>query len=134
MTRYLILSTVTNDSFGKGISQIIYIFILCIVVFVGAYYTSRLLGNYQLNNKKLSNLKILEVISVGPQKTIQLIKVGNEFILVGVTKDKITFLKEVSEANIDLSLTTTNVNQSVPFKKYLENSFKKKSSNDHKDE
>lgn len=133
MTRFIFISTVTNKSFGEGFVQIIYIFILCIVVFVGAYYTSRLLGNYQLNNKKLSNMKIIEVISVGPQKTIQLIKVGNEYVLVGVTKDKITFLKEVTEANIDLNLSNANVNQSVPFKKYLENSFKKKSSNDHQD-
>lgn len=134
MTQFLIISSVTSDSLGKGMVQIIYIFILCIVVFVGAYYTSRFLGNHQLNKKSLSNLSILEVISVGPQKTIQLIKAGNEYILIGVTRDRITFLKEVSESNIDLSLLATNMNHSIPFKNYLNQSFKKKSSDSNKDE
>lgn len=134
MTQMFILSTVSSDNFGKGFVQIFYIFILCIVVFVGAYYTSKLLGNYQFSKNKLSNLKIAEVIQVGPQKTIQLIKVGTEYVLIGVTKDKITFIKEIPESNIDLNLLPNNINNSMPFNKYLDQILKKKSSNNDKDE
>lgn len=134
MKQFLVLSTVTTESFGKGLVQLVYIFILCIVIFVGAYYTSKLLGNYQFNKKKLSNLKIIEVMSVGPQKSIQLIMIGSEYILIGVTKDNIIFIKEIPDAHIDLSLLSVNMNQSVPFNKYLDQLLKKKSSDHNKDE
>lgn len=133
MVRFLIINTVKSQSFGEGMVQIIYIFIVCIVIFVGAYYASRLLGNFQLNKNRAANLKIVEVISIGPQKTVQLIKVGSEYILVGVTKDHITFIKEISESNLDINLLQGN-DQVVPFNKYLDQYFKKKNSNNKKDE
>lgn len=124
MNYLYMLNGVTTKEFGKDFIQIIYILILCVVVFLGAYYSSRLLGNFQMKKNKASNIKILEVISVGPQKTIQLLKIGEEFVLIGVTKDKITFIKDISKDNLDLNLFE-NHDTIIPFSQYM-NKFKKK--------
>ncbi|PKM95722.1 MAG: hypothetical protein CVU84_02655 [Firmicutes bacterium HGW-Firmicutes-1] len=127
--KYLfLLGEIAYKGNGNQYFQIVYILILCVVIFVGAYYSSRLLGNYQLKRTKLSNLKIVEVISVGPQKTIQLVKVGNDYVLIGVTKDRITFMKEVSADHIDLSILQSVTNESLPFSHHMDKYLKKKSS------
>lgn len=125
--KYLyILTGTTSTGYGKDILQIIYILIICIVVFLGAYYSSRLLGNYHFKKNKTSNIKIIEAISVGPQKTIQLLKIGSEFVLIGVTKDKITLLKDISQENIDLSLIENCNETIIPFSQYMDKIIKKK--------
>ncbi len=105
---------------SSGGLQIVYILILFVVIFFGAYYTTKFLGKYQGRKTKEANLKVIEAISVGPQKSLQLVKVGSEFVLIGVTKDRITFLKDVSEDQIDLNLLESNSFGVVPFSQYLD--------------
>lgn len=133
MEYLFLLNELTPKGYGKDFLQIVYILILCIVIFVGAYYTSRILGNYQMKNGKLSNLKIVEVISVGPQKTIQLVKVGNDYILIGVTKDRIIFMKEVYADHIDASIIQSNFKDPLPFSHHMDKLLKKKSSKKNED-
>ncbi|PKM49854.1 MAG: hypothetical protein CVV02_14015 [Firmicutes bacterium HGW-Firmicutes-7] len=134
MMKYLFLiGESTYNGYGENVLQVIYILILCIVVFVGAYYTSRILGNYQFKKTKLSNLKVVEVIGVGPQKTIQLIKVGNDYVLIGVTKDRITFMKEVYADHIDLSIIQNAPSDPLPFSHHMDKFLNKKSSKKKED-
>ena len=95
-----LMSEVPKTSIGD-VLQVISIFILFIVILLGAYYTTKILGKHQLN--KNANMSILEVISVGPGKTVQLIKVGEELLLIGVSKERIVFLKEVKKEHIDFT-------------------------------
>lgn len=112
-----------------GIFQLILILILFVLIFFGAYYTSRFLGGYQMKKNKNANLKIIEAISVGPQKTVQIVKVGSEFVLIGVSKERITYIKTIDSANIDLS-THNRLNNPVPFNKYLDKFIKSKKETD----
>ena len=76
---------------------------LFILVLFGAYFATKFLGNFQSNRMGNGNIKIIEAISVGPNKTIQIIKIGDDFVLIGVTRDRITFLKDIDESGLDLS-------------------------------
>lgn len=107
--------------------QVIVLMVLFIVVLFGAYFSTKLFGNFQIKKGSSKNIHQLESISVGPQKVIQLIKVGEEFILIGITKDKITYIKEINKDNIDLNkYEKDKSNQVVPFSKHLEKFLSKK--------
>lgn len=132
---YLLASTDQASNYsGNSFVQLIYIFFIFVIIIIGAYYTSRVLGKYQGNKIKNGNLKIIEAVSVGPQKSLQLVKIGDEFILIGVTKDRITFMKEVSGEHIDVTLLESNVSNTVPFSQYLDKlmHIKKINKNDKK--
>ena len=107
--------------------QVIVLIALFVLVLVGACFVTRLFGKFQIKKRSSQNIHQLESISVGPQKFIQLIKIGNEYVLVGITKDKITFLKEIDEENIDLSkYEKEKIAQVTPFSKQLEKFISKK--------
>ena len=44
------------------------------------------------------NISLLETISLGPHKTVHLLKVGERKILVAGAKDRVTMLADVTEA------------------------------------
>lgn len=95
------------------------IMILFVLVLFGAYFTTRFLGKYQSNRMKNSHLKIIEAIQVGPGKTVQLVKIGEEYVAIGVTKDRITFIKSIDEAHLDVAGIEAET-QVQPFSHYLD--------------
>ncbi len=134
MNNLICMAINTSSNTGAAVLQIAYVLVLCILIFVGAYYTSRFIANLQNTTSKASNMKILEAISLGPQKTLQLIKIGKEYILIGVSKDTVTFVKEISEEKLDKELfESKGINDG--FAKHLENFMKKnKAENSEKSE
>lgn len=117
-----VLLTASSDWLQLSVLLILFIFVL-----VGAYFATRLFGNFHIKKGNSRNIKQLESITVGPQKVIQLIKVGEEYLLIGITKDRITYIKEIDKTNIDLSLyDLAKKNQGAPFNKQLEKFLKKK--------
>ncbi len=129
--RLFTLLNVVDSSTGSNSFQLVKIIIIFIVIFFGAYYTSRFLGSYQGKRTKDANLKVVEAISVGPQKTIQLVKVGSEFVMIGVTKDKITFLKEISKEQMDVNLFQNSSLDVVPFRTYFDRFIKNKNAHNN---
>lgn len=107
-------------------------FFLIIIVFIGvlvlAYYSTKWIASSRFNFRKSSNVKIIESISVGYQSTIQLVKVGSKFFLIGVTKESVTFLTEVDE---EINEENDKQNDSkIPFEKYLQDYFNKRKKHD----
>jgi len=83
--------------------------LLLIFIFVAIFYVLYLVYKYFLpggNRRGLSfgksrNMKVLEITSVGPGSTIQLVKVSEEYFLVGVTKAQITFLTKLDPTSVE---------------------------------
>lgn len=92
------------------------ILILFFVVLYGAWYISRLLGRAQMRQGLGKNMTIIEVMHVGPQKTLQLVRVGDEYLLIGVTRDRITFVQKVDREGLVLNDSKENI---VPFSSFL---------------
>ncbi|PKM54075.1 MAG: flagellar biosynthetic protein FliO [Firmicutes bacterium HGW-Firmicutes-5] len=98
----------------KDYLQFITVIILFFVILWAAYFATKFLGNLQMNKSNGSNLKIIEVIPVGPQKTLQLIRIGSEYMVIGVSKDHITFVQSVEESKL-----TFSEDNKVPFSAYM---------------
>jgi len=98
----------------KDYFQFITVIVLFFVVLWAAYMSTKYLGNLQMHKGNGSNLKIVEVLPVGPQKTLQLIRIGSEYMVIGVSKDHITFVQSVDESKL-----TFSEDDKVPFSTYM---------------
>ena len=106
-------------------SKMIVVVLLFVMFCLGIYYVTKFIGKQKVFNNKNANISIIETITVAPQKYLQLIKVSNKYLLIGITKDNIIFIKELD--NEELVINNTEVDDS--FKKYLDK-FKSKSRNE----
>jgi len=99
------------------------IFALGFVLFL-AYFSVRLMGRARFSRS--GNIKIIEAVSVSPQSSMQLIKAGDKYFLIGVSRTGITLIGEVNADSI-------NINEALhemPFEKYLNNFISRKKKDD----
>lgn len=83
------------------------ILVLFFLILYGAYWTSRYAAKFQGGRSAGRNMNIVEAISVGPQKTLQIIRVGKTYMVVGVSRDRITYLREIDSSELTLSSMET---------------------------
>lgn len=98
------------------------LFILCCI---GIHFVTKFVRKQQIFNNRNSNIHIIETIAIGPQKYLQLVKIIDKCLLIGVTKDNIIFIKEFD--NEDIILNNNEIEDT--FKKVLDK-FKSKSRNE----
>ena len=90
---YSILLSSSLKSFIELIG-VVFVFVFVLVI---TYICTRWIAGYQKQQMKNGNLCIIETISVGNNKSICLVKVGTEYLVVGVGKDEIHSLTVLSE-------------------------------------
>lgn len=76
--------------------------ILFFLILYLAYLASRYAGRLQGSLVPGRNMTIIEAISVGPQKTLQIVRVGKTYMVVGVSRDNITYLREINSEELNL--------------------------------
>lgn len=99
--------------------QPIGLLILFFIILYGAYLASRYMGKVQTGRSAGRNMTIIEAIAVGPQKTLQIVRVGETYMVIAVTKDHITFLCDVSEEALKLDASDTPLPFSSILKKVV---------------
>lgn len=112
----------------EGIIQLIVVLIMFIFVLALAYLTARLAGRFQSNIQSRSNMHIMETMRIGNNKYVQIIKVAEHYIVIGVGKDTIEFLTELDEDELNLEAMANTDKGS--FKDILSQFQKKKDENE----
>jgi flagellar protein FliO/FliZ len=88
------------DSAGQFFS----IFLMVAIVAVMAYLSFRLLSSSRGGRRGLSrNLQIIESIGVGIQTSLQIVRCGEKYLLIGVTKERVTMLAEIPKEQLTLT-------------------------------
>jgi len=78
-----------------GVAQFFYIVMLVVVVALLAYYTTRLIGTAKFGRGGRRNLEIVESMGVGPQSFVHVLRVGEQFLLIGVTRGQVSLLTQL---------------------------------------
>ena len=102
----------TLDLLGRFFSVIIAIAFVMLL----AYYATRWLAGARSLRHRKQNLRLIEGIAIGHQSSIQLVKAGEKVLLIGVSRERITFLAEIPREQIleqELNLPI------YPFEKYF---------------
>jgi flagellar protein FliO/FliZ len=71
-----------------------------VIILFAAYFTSRLVGKYKLGQLKNSNFEIIEVYRISTNKMLQLVKIGSKYVVLGISKDQITYITELEEDDV----------------------------------
>lgn len=83
-----------------NILQLLGLCIILVVILIAAYYTSRFLGRYKLGQIRNSNFEVIEVYRISTNKMLQLVRIADKYVVLGITKDQITYITELDKDNI----------------------------------
>ena len=126
----MILTRAAGTSNLESIGQLICLIILFLFVLLLAYLAARISGSFQSNAmNKRSNIRIIEVFRVSNNKVIEIVKVGEQYLVLAVCKDNITLLTRLDEAEVKEPETTL---EPINFKNILEKMRSEKRNHDQK--
>jgi flagellar protein FliO/FliZ len=88
------------DSVGQFFS----IFLMVAIVALMAYFSYRMMSSSRGGRRSASrNLQIIESIGVGIQSSVQIVRCGETYLLIGVTKEQVTMLAEIPKEQLTLT-------------------------------
>lgn len=119
----------TNDwsSMLGTLGQFFFLIVMLIFILWLAVFATKLIAKSRLGAGKNVNIKIIESVAVGYQQmALQLVKVGNKYFVIGITKDRISFLTDVDSDSIELSDSDEKEEGKITFEKYLKDFINKR--------
>lgn len=79
-------------------------FLGALLVFIGVlavtYFVTRWIGNYQKLQLKNKNMQVIETMRISNNKYIQIVKVAEEYLVIGISKDGMQLLSKLDEKSI----------------------------------
>lgn len=98
--------------------QFLTVVLLFLFVLAITYFTTRWIARYQKVKGQANNLEVIETCRLTSNKYLQIVRAGSKYVLIGIGKDEIHMLAELSEEELMLS---SKEEQQMDFSKVLEN-------------
>lgn len=100
--------------------------VLIVAVFVGAYWFTKFLAKRnrlkQIGSSK--KIKILEQMAVGPDRMLLVVKTANKVMMLGVTAQQVTLIKEFEDGEFPESPMSDDDDRPSGFHDILRNSLR----------
>ena len=80
--------------------QLVSLVLILVIILVAAYYTSRIIGGIKLGQMKKSNFQVIDSYRVTPNKALQIVKIGNKYVVISIGKDNISYITELDESEV----------------------------------
>lgn len=90
------LSTIEN------VFQLLGLLVVFGLILAAAWFTTRWVGTNTLNSQKNANISVIETFRLAPGRYIQIIRLGEKYIAVAVSKEHIEYLTEIDEETLSL--------------------------------
>ena len=97
------------------------ILIIFVLVLAATALTTKWIANYQRQQGAGSNVELIETASLGGNKYVQIVRVGNKYLAIAVCKETVTLLGEIPADQIKINDDV----QRNDFKRLLEKAIKK---------
>lgn len=81
----------------KSIGQLCSVLLIFVFVLAITYFATRWIAGYQKSQMDHRNMRIVETMRLTVNKYIQIIEVGDVYLVIGVGKDHIETLAELSK-------------------------------------
>ena len=98
-----------------------------------AYYVTRLMAGARLRKSRSrgkGTLQLIESINITRESGVHLVKAADKYMVVGVTKENVNLLAELSEEDLPEIPESTADQANVPFGKLLSRFINKQGNND----
>ncbi len=119
----MLLLTAAMDT-AESAAQMITVLILFVAVLWVTWLVTKWTASYQKGKWKGSNIEVLESFRIAPDKYVQIVRVGNRYLAIAVSKDGVTMLTELEED--ELILPDDSVDSKMNFKELFEKVREKK--------
>ena len=84
----------------QSLFELFGLILIFVIVLVVCYYTTRFVAGRQLVQKKMGNFEVVETFAIAQNKYLQLIRMGNKYVVISVSKDVISYITEISENEV----------------------------------
>ena len=98
--------------------QFLTVLFLFVFVIVISFYVTKWVSGVQKGQMTGRNMEVLEAVRLSNSKYLQIVRVGNKYLVIAVCKDTVTMLVELSADS--LNLTDSNEGGSLSFKDILD--------------
>ena len=118
-----------SSTFGM-IGQFFLLIVVFAVILFLAYFSTKWIASSRMGLKKNSFIKLIFNMPLGAGNSVGVIKVGERYFLIGISKENINCIAEIDGNEIPDS---ENETVKFPFEKYFQEYFNKNKANDKKD-
>ncbi len=94
--------TASAVSVLSSLGQLIWVLLLFVLVLLLTLLTTRWIAKYQQGQLHNRNLKVIETLKVSANGYIQIIKAGDVYLVIAVSRDHIEKLAEVTEDQLEI--------------------------------
>ncbi len=95
-----------------GIIQLLVAILMFAFVIFLCYYTTKFVARYQKNIMGKGNIEVLEAKRISNNKLIEIVRIGEEYFAIGVSKDNITMLTKVDKDTLLIETVEESKNDS----------------------
>ena len=89
-----------KSSTAGSISQLITVLLLFVIVLAVTGFTTKFIANYQKIQGVNRNLEVIETLRITGNKYLQIVRAADKYFVIGVGKDEISMLTEISEEEL----------------------------------
>lgn len=90
----------TAQSSTQNLLELLGLILVFVIVLVVCYFTTKFVASRQLVQKKIGNFEVVETFAIAQNKYLQLIRMGNKYVVISVAKDAVTFITELEESEV----------------------------------
>lgn len=84
----------------KSIGELIALLLIFIGILFLAYLSSKIAARFQTGSMRNRNMTVVETMRVQNNKFVQIVKVADKYIVIGIGKDEISFLTELDGSKL----------------------------------
>lgn len=85
---------------AESFTQFLTVILVFIFVLGLTYLTTRFVGSYQKTKSAGRNFEVIETCKITNGKYLQIVRVGEKYVVIGIGKDSITSICELSAEDI----------------------------------
>ncbi len=104
----------------ERIAQLVTVLLIFIVVLFLTYITTKLVAGFAKQQNVNRNIDVIESNRVAPSKFIAIVRVGKRYLALGIGKDEITYLTELSEDELEEPASVDHKNGPFPNARFQE--------------
>ena len=102
---------------NNSIFDVIVLLITFIIILAACIWTTRLVAGRQMLKNKNKNIMPIETYQIAPNRYLQIVQIGERYIVISVCKDSVQFITELTKEELHLQEGTAYPNKT--FKEIL---------------
>ena len=85
---------------AESFTQFLTVILVFVLVLALTYITTRFVGNYQKTRSVNRNFEVIETYRITNGKYLQIVRIGEKYMVIGIGKDNVTSICELSAEDI----------------------------------